>query len=73
MAKTRTKCCFDNANLCRGRVKTSKCAPVIDDQPGPDYVRSSIHGTGLVKARSEHQPRSTMKRENKFTNHQGNL
>lgn len=74
MAKTRTKRCFDDANLCRGRVKASKCAPVIDDQPGPDYVRSSIHGTSLVgEARSEHQPRSATKRENQSTNHQGNL
>ena len=49
MINIRTKCRFDNADLRRGRIKTGECAPVIDNKPGADYIRSSINGTSLKR------------------------
>ena len=60
----RTEGRLDNADFRRSGVKTGKCAPVIDNQPGTYHVRSSINSTSLRREQgANHQPRDVMNRE----------
>ena len=68
MINIRTKCRFDNTDLRRSRIKTGECAPVIDNKPGADYIRSSINGTGL-KREQRVDIKHVVVEEEKKTNH----
>ncbi len=60
--RMRTKRCFDNTDLRRSGVDTSKCAPVIDDQASADDIRTTIYCTSLVSERANDQKRDHTQR-----------